>query len=77
MKCITYGTSILLMIIVIIVLAILMQVSPTIAGIAAFAGWAGITVWWLWGWFSSCPDGYLFSSIQKPQPSPTMIVEKQ
>jgi uncharacterized membrane protein len=79
MKCITFGVAILLILLLIMFVQFLHGPhEPSIReAVIILIGMSSLATWWLLGWFSSCPDGYLMSNIQKPRPGPTMIVEKQ
>lgn len=71
MRCITYGWVVLFIIMIQIVL---IGLAFTIGGSGAVALMAigsilglGIHIYWLSGFFSDCPDGYLGNVIKKPK----------
>lgn len=59
MKCITYGWLIFLLIILSIVCAPIGLFSPMFAGTIYLAGVVLLHFYWIYGWVSSCNDGYL------------------
>lgn len=80
MKCITYGTAVLLMIIVTFIYGKLytnevnytnpLEAEEAIQNIlngASIMGlvWLGLTIWWLVGFNSDCADGYFLNPTLK------------
>ena len=68
MKCITYGTTIVLMIILtVIVNMILIFIGAPPNSDVVSLGLLGLSIgsfmlllWWLYGWFSKCEEGYMW-----------------
>ncbi len=69
MKCITYGYVVIFMILMTILLIPVALFSPTASGILYVAAMVGIMGWWIYGFFSPCPEGYYGNLQKKPKTS--------
>lgn len=65
MKCITYGWVIVFLILLSVIVGVLAIADQRIAGVVYGLGFVGIHVWWLLGWFSDCPSGYLGNLVKR------------
>ncbi len=65
MKCITFGYLVLFMILISFLLIPIMFVSPTASSILYVTALVGLGGWWIYGFFSPCPNGYYGNLYKK------------
>ena len=66
LKCITYGWVIVLLIVLSVLVSLIGFNNPKLASTVYLLGFVGLHVWWLYGWFSECPDGYYGNLMKMP-----------
>ena len=64
LKFITYGYVIVLLVILSMFVGLISMNNPNLASTVYILGFVGLHTWWLYGWFSDCPDGY-YGNLQK------------
>ncbi len=69
MKCITFGYLTVFMILISLLLIPIALASPTASGILYVAALVGFGGWWIYGFFSPCPDGY-YGGLRKVKTEP-------